>query len=204
MIKHIHYFSGLILALYIGTHLLNHLLILRSEALHTRFMQKARKVYRHPLVEPVLLTAVLIQILSGIYLVTQKWSKVESWFDWVQICSGLYLSLFLVNHVRVVLLGRNKMHVDTNLYFGAGVMNMWPQKLFFIPYYSFAILAFFFHVACIHRIKMKEFVSMNVAEQQAIGIMVLGGVIMLLIIYRMSHLEMPAGFFNRVKPPKKF
>jgi hypothetical protein len=46
---------------------------------------------------------------------------------------------------------------------------------------------------------MKEFVSMAVAEQQAIGIMVLGGVIMLLIIYRMSHLEMPAGFPGNLK-----
>jgi len=71
-------------------------------------------------------------------------------------------------------------------------MNMWPQKLIFIPYYSLAILAFFFHVACIHRIKMKEFVPKEVAEQQAIGIMVLGCVVTLLIIFKMSHLKMPA------------
>jgi hypothetical protein len=199
MIKGIHYFTGLTIALYIGTHLLNHLLILHSEAMHIRFMQKARKVYRHPMVEPVLLTAVLVQVLSGLFLVTHKWYRVESWFDWVQICSGLYLSLFLTNHIRVVMLGRNKMHVDTNLYFGAGVMNIWPQKLFFIPYYSFAILAFFFHVACIHRVKMKEFVPITIAGHQAIGIMILGCVITFLVIFRMSHLKLPAGFIEQVK-----
>jgi len=197
MIKSIHYFTGLTLAIYIGTHLLNHLLILHSEAMHINFMQRARKVYRNPIVEKVLLTVVVLQILSGLFLVTQKWSKVDSWFDWIQIFSGLYLSLFLTNHVRAVMVGRYKLHLDTNLYYGAGVMNMWPKKLFFIPYYSLAILAFFFHVACIHRIKMKEFVSKEVAEQQAMGIMILGFAFMFLIIFKMSHLKMPADFKGR-------
>jgi hypothetical protein len=204
MIKGIHYYTGLTLAIYIGTHLLNHLLILHSEGMHINFMQKARKVYRHPVVEGVLLTAVGLQILSGLFLVTQKWTKTESWFDWAQICSGLYLLLFLTYHVRAVMVGRHKMHIDTNLYYGAGVMNMWPQKLIFIPYYSLAILAFFFHVACIHRIKMKEFVSKEVAERQAIGIMILGCAVTLLIIFKMSHLKMPAHFMETAdKTPKK-
>src|SRR6185503_9317527 len=102
MIKGIHYYTGLTLAIYIGTHLLNHLLILHSEAMHINFMQKARKVYRHPIVEGVLLTAVGLQMLSGLFLVTQKWTKTESWFDWAEICSGLYLLLFLTYHVRAV------------------------------------------------------------------------------------------------------
>ena len=144
MIKTIHYYTGLTLALFIGIHLLNHLFILHSEAMHVRFMQKARKIYRNPMIEGILLTAVVLQIVSGICLIIRKWSKTDSWFDWVQICSGLYLSLFLTNHIRAVLAGRYKMHADTNLYYGAGVMNMWPQKLFYIPYYSLAILAFFF------------------------------------------------------------
>jgi hypothetical protein len=162
--------------------------------MHINFMQKARKVYRHSIVEAVLLSAVVLQILSGIFLVVQKWSRVDSWFDWAQICSGLYLSLFLTNHVRAVMMGRHKLHVDTNLYYGAGVMNMWPQKLVYIPYYSLAILAFFFHVACIHRLKMKAFVSKEIAGQQAIGIIILGCVITFLIIFKMSHLKMPANF----------
>ena len=203
MIKFIHYYTGLTLVIYIGTHLMNHLLILHSDAMHLNFMKKARKVYRHPIVESVLLTAVALQILSGIYLVTQKWTKADSLFDWVQICSGLYLSLFLTYHVRAVMIGRHKMHIDTNLYYGAGVMNMWPQKLIFIPYYSLAILSFFFHVACIHRIKMKEFVTNEIAEEQAIEIMIVGCIVTLLIIYKMSHLKLPADFIRKAGGPLK-
>jgi len=203
MIKVIHYYTGLTLAIYIGIHLLNHFLILHSEAMHINFMQKARKVYRHPIVESVLLTAVVLQILSGIFLITQKWSRIDSWFDWVQICSGLYLSFFLTNHVRAVMVGRYKMHLDTNLYYGAGVMNMWPQKLVYIPYYSLAILAFFFHVACIHRIKIKELAPKEIADRQAIAIMILGCAVTLLIIFKMSHLKMPADSIRRAGKTSK-
>lgn len=197
MIKSIHYYTGLTIGIYIGTHLLNHLLILHSEAMHIRFMQKARNVYRHPFVEGILLTAVLMQVLSGLYLVIRKWYKAENWFDWIQIGSGLYLMLFLIYHVRAVMIGRHKIRIDTNLYYGAGVMNMWPQKLIFIPYYSLAILSFFFHMACIHRIKMKQFISIESAENQAIGIMMFGVLITLMVIYKMSHLKMPDDFLRR-------
>ncbi|HET6767643.1 MAG TPA: hypothetical protein VFH08_09600 [Chitinophagaceae bacterium] len=204
MIKEIHYYTGLTIAIFIGIHLMNHLLVIHSAAMHINFMQKARKVYRHPIAESVLLTAVALQILSGIFLITQKWSSVDSWFDWAHVCSGLYLFLFLTNHVRAVMVGRHKMHIDTNLYYGAGVMNRWPQKLVYIPYYSLAILAFFFHVACIHRIKMKELVSKEVAEQQAMGIMILGCIVTLLIVFKMSHLKIPPDFIEKKdKTPKK-
>ena len=149
------------------------------------------------MVEGVLLMAVVVQIFSGIFLVTQKWSRAEGWFDWLHISSGSYLALFLTNHVRAVIVGKYKMKIDTNLYYGAGVMNMWPQKLIYIPYYALAILSFFAHVASIHRIKMREFVPAAVAEQQAVGIIVLGGIVTFLIIFKMSHLKMPADLMRR-------
>lgn len=192
MIKTTHYFSGLSIALFVGIHLLNHLMILRSEAAHIRFMQRFRKIYRHPVVESVLLTAVGVQICSGLYLVTQRWAGADGWFDWLHIGSGLYLALFLTNHVRAVMAGRHKMKLDTNLYYGAGVMNMWPQKLTYIPYYALAILSFSAHVACIHRIKAQRFVPAPVAEQHAVAILLLGCIATFLIIFKMSRLKMPA------------
>jgi hypothetical protein len=202
MIKEIHYYSGLTIALFVGFHLLNHLLILHSEALHIRFMRAARKVYRLPAVEGVLLTAVLVQVLSGIFLIIQKWPKATGWFDWLQICSGAYLAFFLTNHIRAVIIGRIRLRVDTNLYYGAGVMNMWPQKLFFIPYYALAIVSFCTHVACIHRVKMQEYVSLDVAEKQAAGVIAMGILMMVLIIFRMSRLRMSADSIRKEIRPE--
>ena len=191
--KLIHYYSGLTLAVFIGFHLLNHLLILHSEALHIKFMKSARKIYRNRIVESLLLLAVLVQVISGITLVILKWNKVENYFDRIQITSGLYLSFFLLNHLLAVLRGRYKLKMDTNLYYGAGVMNMWPQKLFFIPYYSFAILFFFFHVACVHRIKMEKYAGLSVATKQAFLIMGIGMLVTLLVIIKMSNLKLSFG-----------
>ena len=191
IITAIHYYSGLTIASYVGIHLMNHLLILHSEGMHIRFMNAARKIYRQPVVEGLLLTAVAVQVVSGIALVIDEWPEAEGWFDWLQIWSGMYLAFFLTNHVRAVLVGRNKLHVDTNLYYGAGVMNMWPQKLAYIPYYALAILSFFAHVASIHRTKMKQFVSVADAEQQGILVILIGLVVTVLIIFRMTRLKMP-------------
>lgn len=41
MIKGIHYYTGLTIAVYIGFHLLNHLLILHSEAMHIKLYAKS-------------------------------------------------------------------------------------------------------------------------------------------------------------------
>lgn len=187
--KILHYYSGIMISVFIGFHLLNHLLILRSDGHHIRFMQGLRKIYRNRIMEILLLLGISIQIISGITLVILKWNKIESYFDVMQIASGLYMSFFLTVHINAVMIGRYKLKVDTNLYYGAGVMNMWPHKIFFIPYYSLSILSFFFHVACIHRTKMSEFVSTSSATAQSFIIMGIGIVITSLIIYKMSHLN---------------
>ncbi|HEU5168618.1 MAG TPA: hypothetical protein VFU29_23895, partial [Chitinophagaceae bacterium] len=129
------------------------------------------------------------QVISGITLVILKWNKVENYFDRIQIASGLYLSFFLLNHVIAVLRGRYILKMDTNLYYGAGVMNMWPQKLFFIPYYSFAMLSIFVHVACVHRLKMEKFTGLPVATRQSFMIMGVGVLVTFLVIFKMSNLK---------------
>lgn len=187
--KTVHYFSGLTICLFIGFHILNHLMILQSEAAHLGFMKKARKIYRNPVIESVLLIAVLSQIITGLLLVIFKWNKAEEFFEWLQIFSGLYLSFFLVNHVLAVMRGRYKLHLDTNLYYGAGVMNRWPQKLFFIPYYFFSLLSFFFHVASIHRFKIENFVGEAAAKMHGYIIISLGIVIATTLIVKMSRLK---------------
>ena len=64
----IHYISGVLLALFAGMHLLNHLLAWRSNEAHIRFMLSMRRIYRNRIVETVLFAAVGIQVISGIML----------------------------------------------------------------------------------------------------------------------------------------
>jgi succinate dehydrogenase/fumarate reductase cytochrome b subunit len=190
--KAIHYFSGLTIAIFVGIHLLNHALILHSTEWHITFMNAVRKVYRHPIIETILLAAVCTQIVTGIYLANNKWGSVESIFDFLHIASGLYLSLFLIVHVSAVLMGRYKLGIDTNLYFGVGYMNVSPQRYFFIPYYALAIISFFVHLACIHKTRMSKYVELSVAQNQSIGIIAIGIIFTILVIAKMASLHIPS------------
>lgn len=190
--KAIHYFSGLTIAIFVGIHLLNHALILHSTEWHITFMNAVRKVYRHPIIETILLAAVGTQIVTGIYLANNKWGSVESIFDFLHIASGLYLSLFLIVHVSAVLMGRYKLGIDTNLYFGVGYMNVSPQRYFFIPYYALAIISFFVHLACIHKTRMSKYVALSVAQNQSIGIIAIGIIFTILVIAKMASLHIPS------------
>jgi hypothetical protein len=147
--KQIHYFSGITLSLFILLHVVNHLFALGGTALHQQVMQLLRKVYRFPPFEILLLSAVVVQIISGILLVF-KWKEKKGIYGWLQIISGLYLSFFMIYHVRAVLLGRYVWQVETDFHFAAGVVKAYPSKLFFIPYYLLSIICVFVHIGCVH------------------------------------------------------
>ncbi len=191
LVRRYHYFSGLLLAFFIGLHIFNHLLVLISAEAHITFMNMARKLYRNPVIEVLLLVVVLAQAVSGIILVIKKRKQLVGSFDRLHVYSGLYLSYFMIVHVAAVLYGRHTLKLDTNLYFGAGVMASFPAMLVYIPYYGLALLSFFIHVACIHRIKMEKFSSASVAQQQSRAIIITGAVITVLIIVKMATLTLP-------------
>ncbi|WP_207494925.1 hypothetical protein [Aridibaculum aurantiacum] len=115
-----------------------------------------RLIYRNLVVEAILLMAVCVQVYSGLKLFKQNRRTATAAFDKLHIWSGLYLAIFFVIHVSAVFTGRIFLHLDTNFYFGVAGMNSFPTSLFFIPYYTLALLSFFGHIAAVHNKKMKR------------------------------------------------
>ena len=192
LVRKYHYFSGVLLAGFIGVHLFNHLLIVVSEAAHIGFMQWARNVYRHPVVEAALFCVIVTQAVSGTVLVFRKRRHIKTTFDRLHVYSGVYLSYFMLVHTAAVWYGRTVLHLDTNLYFGAGVMASFPAMLVYIPYYSLAMLSFFVHVACIHRIKMEKYTSPGKARKQSLLISYTGLALTVIIVVKMALIKMPS------------
>ncbi|PSL23282.1 hypothetical protein [Dyadobacter jiangsuensis] len=155
-LKQIHRISGIIIAVFLVLHLSNHLFALGGPALHITVMKYFRMVYRFPPVEVLLLLCVTIQIFSGLRLVFTKGFRKQPLYVIAQAVSGIYLSLFLINHVRAVLLARYEWHVETDFYFASGVAVHYPEKLFFIPYYTLSVLCAFTHIACAHYARSME------------------------------------------------
>ncbi|MGX5857614.1 hypothetical protein ACWKW6_28410 [Dyadobacter jiangsuensis] len=194
-LKQLHRISGIIIAVFLVLHLSNHLFALGGPALHIAVMKYFRMVYRFPPVEAMLLLCVTMQIISGLRLVFIKGFRKQPLYVIAQAVSGIYLSLFLINHVRAVLLARYEWHVETDFYFASGVAVHYPEKLFFIPYYTLSVLCAFTHIACAHYARRMELAAVSIPagteirfKKEAFGILATGLVVTALIMGSLTGL----------------
>ncbi len=193
--RQLHYYAGLTIAVFVGFHLLNHLSSLCGPETHIAMMNTMRVVYRHPLAETILFSAVLVQIGSGLRLFWQTRQTATTFYEKLHRWTGLYLAIFFLIHLSAVLGGRLVLHLDTNLYFGVAGLNTFPFSLFFAPYYGLAIAAFFGHVASIHQKKMTHTVWGFSPTVQANVILLLGCMLAGIILYGLTN-----GFRGRAIP----
>lgn len=197
-IKKLHYFSGLIITIFVGLHLFNHIFSIFGADRHIELMRTLRLFYRNILVETILLSAVFIQIVSGIKLFKTSRKSAISKFDKLHIWTGLYLAIFFIIHLSAVLGGRYLLHLDTNFYFGVAGLNTFPFSLFFIPYYGLAIFSFFGHIASIHSKRMKSAVFSVTPLWQANAILIFGLILTIGIFYGLTN------HFNGVTIPAAY
>ncbi|MCR5889383.1 hypothetical protein LRS06_16730 [Hymenobacter sp. J193] len=187
-IKRYHYWTGLLLSVFILAHLANHLVALWSVTAHLEVMEALRSVYRHPVVETSLLLAVVGQVFTGLRLYWRSRQQPrQPLAGRIQIFSGLYLAFFLLVHTGAVLTGRAWFGLDTNLYFAAAGINTFPFSLFFVPYYFLAVTAVFLHLASLHYLKGRRIWGESGARRQALGIGGAGVLVALLILFAMTN-----------------
>jgi succinate dehydrogenase/fumarate reductase cytochrome b subunit len=195
----LHRLSGIVIASFLLLHFTNHLFALGGPEWHIAVANLFRHIYRNLVVEVVLLMCVIFQIISGIILVFKKGFFRQPLYVVIQMVSGLYLSFFMIFHVRAVMLGRYALNVNTDFYFAAGLANQYPEKLFFIPYYTLSLISVFAHIACAHYIKRMEMLGKMSAsvhtellrkkyKKEIAGICIAGGVVTFLIMIAISGL----------------
>lgn len=196
--KRIHFLSGLIITLFIFMHLSNHVFSIFGAEKHIEIMNLLRSFYRNVLIETILLGSFLVQIISGLNLFKAKKETAVLIFEKLLIWSGLYLAIFFAIHVSAVLVGRVFLKLDTNFYFGVAGLNSFPYFLFFIPYYSLAIISFFGHVAGIHYKKMNNHILGLSVINQSKTILVFGVCLTIVIMYGLTN------HFKGVNIPKAY
>lgn len=198
MLRKVHFVSGLVITIFVGLHLTNHVSAIWGAEKHIEVMNVLRLVYRNIFAETVLLLAILVQVISGLKLFKLNRKTAQTKFDKLHIWSGLYLAIFFIIHLSAVLGGRLLLHFDTNFYFGVAGLNSFPFNLFFIPYYGLAILSFFGHIAAIHSKKMKHTIGGLTPNGQSIVILLFGFILTLVIFYGLTN------HFAGVAIPKEY
>lgn len=196
--KRTHYFSGVTISIFVGLHLFNHLYSVFGINAHIELMNDLRIVYRNFFSESILFLALVIQIFSGIKLFFKKRKTVSTFFERMQIWSGLYLAFFLLIHLSAVLSGRLVLKLDTNFYFGVAGLNTFPFNLFFIPYYVLAIISFFGHISAVHSFKMKHNILGIHPIKQSYIMLIIGIILSFTIVYGLTN------GLNGVKIPKEY
>lgn len=194
--RRIHHYSGMTIALFVTLHLTNHTVSLMGIEKHIEVMTQLRKIYRNIFAEVLLLSAVSVQIFSGIQLYRSRFKTAKGFYEKLQLWSGLYLAIFFVIHLTAVMVGRFILKLDTNFYFGAAGLNRFPFNLFFIPYYSLAIFSFFAHIASVHHNKMKE--RNRNARKQSRLIIIVGVVMVFMLMYGLTN------GFNGIALPSEY
>jgi succinate dehydrogenase/fumarate reductase cytochrome b subunit len=152
MVRKLHFAAGLVLALFVFSHLAVHLTALGGASTHLSVLTFVQKAYRNPVVEPLLLAILLLQVGLGVRLAIANWKK-RSADPWrrMQILSGIYLGWFIIVHAGAALYTRYGFGLDTNFYWASGTLIHPITRWIFYPYYTLAILAVFGHAAAAMR-----------------------------------------------------
>ncbi|SDK63086.1 hypothetical protein [Microbulbifer yueqingensis] len=198
MLHTLHRSSAVIIALFALFHIANHGAAVAGVEAHIQLMENLRRVYRLPLVEALLVGCVLFQVCSGLYFVIRRFGERHDFFDRLQAISGCYLAFFLLVHVSAVLFGRGLLGLDTNFFYAAAGMHVFPYSLFFLPYYFLAVAAIFAHLACAAHWLLRNRLDTAVRDRVGYGMCVAGLVLSAVIITAF------AGGFAEVKIPGEY
>jgi len=201
-LRALHRGSACVVGAFAAVHLANHLAGLAGVETHVAFMQAARRVYRQPFLEAVLLACVAFQAASGLRLMAAGWRTRRGAIAWLQAGSGAYLAFFLCVHVGAVLFGRTVLGLDTRFHFAAAGLHVPPLHWFFAPYYGLAVLALAPHLGCAAWWRWQgrpRWGSMALAS--ALGGGALAGVaIVMLLAGRIHAFEVPADYLRTFAP----
>lgn len=145
MIVRLHRFNALILVAFLTAHLTDHLAAGLGPEAHGTLATFLRRGYRTEPVQSVLICLFIVQVLLGTALLWRRSrERAKGIWSWVQLLSGGYLGLFILNHIFFgVLRGRTYEGVDTGFHFVAATLTTEPALWFFRPYYVLAVTAIF-------------------------------------------------------------
>jgi succinate dehydrogenase/fumarate reductase cytochrome b subunit len=186
-----HRLAAAVLGVYLLAHLANHIAALRGIQTHIAFMETLRMVTRVPLLEALLLAAAVVQAGSGLWLAWRRRGQRRMLFDRLQSLSGVYMAMFLAVHAGSVLFGRAVLGLDTNFYFAAAGLHVWPYPLFFMPYYGLAVAALFVHLACALRRRLPARVPRAARDRLGWSGIAVGAVLAVLIVAAFSGVFYP-------------
>jgi hypothetical protein len=160
----LHRITACMIALFLFSHLAVHLFALTGPQAHNAALKSVQWIYRSPMIEPLLVAALLFQVGLGIRLAIRRW-RVPGKSGWakLQLASGFYLGYFIINHTSAALYTRYIGGLDTNFWWVSGPLLHSRMQGFFYPYYALSVLSVAAHTGAILHFRGKEMAARVVA-----------------------------------------
>lgn len=147
-VRGIHRWNAIVLAAFIVTHLTAHLFAIFGAEAHNDALASIQWAYRPFIVETGLLVLLATQIALGVRLAFFRWpERQKSVWARLQLWSGLYLLLFILNHASSAIIARYGLGLDTDFTWVSTPLTTPLIQWFFYPYYALAVGAIAVHVA---------------------------------------------------------
>lgn len=148
----LHGVGGGVLLLFVLFHIGNHLLGLLGPETHAAAMDLGRRVYRSPVVEPLLVALFLLQLGSGVRLAWRWSASTLDFHRAFQLGTGVYLAAFVLGHMNSVFVyARTVLGIPTDWAFATGgdaglIHDAWNIRL--VPHYTLGVFFVLAHLLC--------------------------------------------------------
>jgi hypothetical protein len=175
----------LIVLIFLAWRLLNHASAVYSHEFNRAMLNALRKWYRSELVQPLLVTLMLFQVVSGMILFWRATATRSDLYRTLQTSTGAFLSAFIVSHLNAVFISGAVSKVDTNFLWASGapvglLPDAWNVRL--IPHYSLGVWFVITHMGLgLRGVLLAHKVSPTTADRVAWGVGALGAVVALTI-----------------------
>lgn len=199
MLRLVHRLTALIVLIFLAVHISHHLSGIFGVEFYNDLQKKLRLVYRNPFVEPLIIGAVIVQLIIGVVLWVKSLMRQNprGFWSWLQIISGALIFLTVSQHLTAHFLARVDQGLDTTFYWPLSVMDGPPFIYYFAPYYFLMVASVFAHAGAGLRYILMDRGREKLADLVGIGFIIFGlgaGVMIDLILAQV--------FFTAELPPE--
>lgn len=178
-LRKIHRLNAGVLLVFLAIHLITHISGIYGIDAYNAVQDFFRAVYRQPLIEPILISSITVQLAIGAILVAKmlRHNRPNDAWRWTQVISGVFFLVFMAQHLFSLGMARWYFALETDFYWPASVMSGPPFVYYFVPYYFFGVLAVVAHVGAAIRNRLKASGHAELGNRLGVGTILLGAMI---------------------------
>lgn len=173
--------AAILILIFIVVHLANHMTAIWSLDAHSMILKILRLWYRNEFVEPLIVTLLLFQAVTGLTLLFTRLDEQSDVYRAIQTVTGAYLAVYIPAHITAIfVLGRWFYGIDTGTGFVFLKHGYFPSlfNIRFIAHYWLAAFAVITHAGSgLRDILLAHHVSFVIANRTLLAVAITGFVV---------------------------